>query len=393
MTLKKPLIFSAIIFLSFSFIFTKNVLAQTNKTETLVVSPNQLFTEDHFQASESIIFSGQVDGDLFLAGGSVVFDGQVSGDLFVAGGKITINGQVGQNLRAAGGTILVNTNIGRNLLLVGGNLEISQNTKVAGSLITASGNLENNAQVGLGGTIASGRAYINGSFNGNLTAIVDEELLFGPQAKVAGNLKYQAQEQVDFKNPGLVVGTITYSPLSSEAKNLQNIGKKAVPKQISAFMNKAKTPARIIWFLLSFGIGSLFLHFANKFTIKISHLFTDKFLRSTVSGIIYFVTLPVISLFLVLTIIGIPFVLVFGILTGALVIIAKIIGSFAIGHQLLLKFEKKDRRGWALLLGLTITHLISALPFFGTIYSVILAGATSGAMVTYFYHSLRGKHL
>lgn len=390
MSLKKA--FIAILVFSALFLFPfKPALATEGKTSTVVVSKEQIFTENHFQAAESLIFSGTVDGDLFLAGGSVTFDGEVSGDLFIAGGKVTVNGKIGQNLRAAGGTVAVNADIGRNLLLLGGNLEINKNTQIVGSLVAAGGNLESSAKTGLGGNIAAGRAYLNGTFGGNLTAVVDKELLFGPEARINGNLKYQSQEEIPFHNQNFVAGAITYSPLSAEAKKLTSIGKNALPHKTTLLVNKLKTPAKLFDVLFSLAIGLLFLHFFSRFTVKVSNLFTSHFFRSILTGIIYFVLLPLGSLLLILTIIGIPFVLVLGLLTGILVIVSRAIGAFAVGHQLLLRLEKKDRRGWALLLGLLITYLVSALPFFGPLYNVVLAGATSGAIVTYFFQKFQRR--
>lgn len=387
--MKKYLIFFFLLFLIL-LSPVKTIFAKTDP-EPVVVKETETFEGDYFKAAEDLVFSGKVKGDLFLAGGMVTFDGETTGDLFIAGGKVTIKGKIGQNLRAAGGQLTLGATIGRNALILGGSSELDEKTTINGSLICLAGNTDNNAKVNSSGNIVTGRLYQNGSFGQKLNLIANQ-IVFGQKGFIADDLHYKSLKELSAEDQKLVKGKTLFTQMTElenqpwgrlsqqkvDWQNLPSQGIKRAFKSISLFF-------RISWLAIGFIFGFLFLRLFSNFSLKISQIFQESFGKNILYGIAYGFFLVLAFILLAVSLIGIPFLPVLALIAGIVHFLTKILGPFSVGRLVLLNLTQKERRGWALLLGLVISFVASFVPFLGRIYGLILTLAATGSLVNYLW--------
>lgn len=357
--------------------------AYARETETIIISQNEVIDSDLIKVGESILLSGTVNGDAYLMGALVNFDGKVTGDLIIIGGKVTVSGQIDQSLRVIGGDIVVNGLVGKNLSALGGNINISK-IAVPGSLVAIAGNLESKANFGQGGKLAVGRGLFNGSFGKDVKIAGSDELIFGPDLKVQGKLVYGSPKQAKIDTNAKIIGGVTYD------KNLQflpeNIKKAARPFQndkVSRIVKSIRSSLGLVSLIFTLVVGNTLLYFWPKKGTKLMLILEKNPAQSFLWGVLILSLTPFIVLFLFATILGIPFAILYIFLLGILIFLSKIIGSLAVGRKALLILGARERRGWALFIGLLIYYLISFIPLLGFIYKILLLTTSLGVFIIY----------
>ena len=158
---------------------------------------------DVFISGGTVTVDDAVGGDLFAAGGTVDVDAAVAGDAVAAGGKLRLGAEVGQSVYAAGGQVNVNAKVGRNLRVAGGRVELGPKADVAGNVSMAGGQLRLHGAVRGHVQAAGGRLLINGPVGGDVLAMSGQVEL-GPQARIAGKLRYRSGEALR-QDPGAQV--------------------------------------------------------------------------------------------------------------------------------------------------------------------------------------------
>ncbi len=367
------------------FVFPSSLFAQ-EEMETTYIGSDEIFVGNQFKAGENVVFSGVVDGDLFLAGGKVTFDGQTTGDLFVGAGQVTIRGEVGQNLRVGGGQVLIDGPVGRNVLVMGGNVELSDRAVIGGSLISTSGNLENQAQVALGGHLLGGRVYQNGFLGGDLMVRTDSQFELGEEALVGGDLEYWAPNSLSLTEEQ-VRGEVAYQP--TEKKEMKKTSKEWLDSNLD-FKRKFALglPFKLSWLVGALVLGWLILKLFPQ-TFKVVEHLEGNPLSCFGWGLFSYFSLPVLIFVLLITLIGIFLIPLWGMVFGLLFLLGKIFGALTIGHLLIAEFFKKERRGWALFLGLVVGMILSYLPVVGVLYAFVLNTAALGALSYTLVQALR----
>ncbi|UCG98307.1 MAG: hypothetical protein JSW31_04150, partial [Burkholderiales bacterium] len=150
---------------------------------------------DHFAAGCPVRIDKPVQGDVFLAGCSIDVDGTVDGDALVAGGTVRLNAPIGQSLYAAGGQLTVNANVARNARIAGGQVALESRAQVAGNVLIAGGDVRIDGAVKGYVRAAGGRVRINGPVGGDVIATAGAVEL-GPNARIAGQLRYASSEEI-----------------------------------------------------------------------------------------------------------------------------------------------------------------------------------------------------
>lgn len=351
------------------------------ETDTIIIGKDEVVSSDLVKYGSSLLVSGKVDGDAYLIGGLVNFDGNVTGDLFVMGGKLNIGGQVGGSLRVAGGDVNINSKIGKNLTVLGGNTQIAK-IAIPGSLLVAAGNLDDRAEVGLGGKMAVGRGYLDGSFGRDVKMVATDELILGPNFVANGLFNYGGNKEAKIDKNAKITGGITYD------KNLKvmpgNLSYAFRQGNMTSVLKKVRLTTRGVSFLFTFIIGFLLIKLIPEKSRRFMELFEQKIITSFGWGLLSIVLSIVLIVFLCATIIGIPLALLYILIFIIMVFLAKIIGSLVLGRKLLNTLNLGERRGWALLIGLIIYYLISPLPVAGIIFRVLIITTSLGVFIVYY---------
>lgn len=382
-----------ILFLVSSFFIVPSLHAQGRnqfRGSPVVTLPYTSTVEnDYFAAGKSVTVSGTIGGDAYVAGGTVTIDGTIDGDLLVAGGTVSISGTVGQNIRVAGGTVTISGRVGRNISIAAGSVSIEKTARIGGNIVGVFGNLAHMGQTAGDMTVAGGDAVINGAVGANVVARVGS-LTISEKATVVGNLKYESPSKAEISSLAQINGTISYTPSRwNEDMRNKEMSVGGVRKQVHAGVE-------LISLITSFMMGFIIMRFFPRRFARTAEIIKQRFWNSLALGLLVSIVTPVAVILLLVTIVGIPFALLWTVGFFILAYIAKIWVGFSVGRMILVRSGVGDRRGWALLLGLLLYYIIGYIPYIGWLMKLLVMMGGIGVVLIErreFYHQLVTKKL
>jgi cytoskeletal protein CcmA (bactofilin family) len=337
---------------------------------------------DYIRLANVVQIDGEVHGDAFLVGGVVIVNGKIDGDLFVFGGKVTVNGLVGNSIRIIGGDVTINSTVGRNTLLVCGNCLVTKQASISGSLLAAAGNLELSAgAIGKGFRFFGNRLYLNSEIANEAFVVSQQQFVLGPNASISGDLKYTGANQAVLSQGATVSGSITYEKNNPEGDFPRFFGAKSIFD-----LRDRLTPVVNFGFLIiALLIGFLLMGIFPRWFEKSVQAMEKKPAASFGLGLISIVTVPVVSVLLAVTLVGIPVSIVAILIGYSLYVLAGFIAAFFIGRILLVRFLG-ERRGWALTVGLVIFYILGFFPYIGQLLRLLVTTYAIGGIVLSYRH-------
>lgn len=309
---------------------------------------------DHFAAGQNVTVAEPVSGDLLAAGREVILDAKVGGDAAAAGGTVRLNGNVTDNAYAAGGQVFVNGTISRNARFAGGNVEIAPSSRIEGGASIAARQVRVIGSIGGYLQAAGGSLYINGPVGGDVE-VAGRQIELGPNARIAGSLRYRSRGVLK-QDPGAqVLGGIERLPF--EVRTTPAVGR--------AF-------ARVAFWIWTVGLMllvAILLLLLPGFSNVIGTLEARPG-TSALLGFALLVCIPVASLILLITLIGAPLGLLAMTVYFALLILGYLAAAAAVGDLLLkrLRLANAGTFRWriaAAILGIFIISVIGKIPVLG----------------------------
>ncbi|PJE51113.1 MAG: hypothetical protein COV29_02465 [Candidatus Yanofskybacteria bacterium CG10_big_fil_rev_8_21_14_0_10_36_16] len=317
------------------------------------VSKGVVVDNDLYSAGSTMVISGDVLGDAYIAGGNIIVDGFISEDLVGVGGNVTITGNIGDDIRMAAGTLIVRGSVGGDMIAGAGNIDVE--TSVEGDI-----------------RIAAGEVYLNGPVTGRARIDADK-VTIGRNAVITGEVVYHASQEAIVENGADISGTLTYEPIGIKDSR-DKLNEKA--RAFFAFFTITKFLMILAGALI---LGLMF----KKYMVELVERVYDKTLVEIGRGFAFMILAPVISIILLVTVIGAPigFLGLIGIL--GLMIFTCLMAPVVLGSILYKWLSKgKVKVDWkTILLGVTVFSLLSFIPIIGWIIQLIVAIATTGAIV------------
>lgn len=326
-------------------------------------------SNDAYIIGGSSTITGTVTGDLFAVGGNVLISGNIGADILVAGGNITIISDVADDVRAGGGNIAIQGKVAGDVLVGGGQVSIG-GEGVAGDVIVGAGTLRIDAPVGGNLKVGGGNVYINAPITGNINIEADKVTL-GPSAVIIGDMSYKSPKELVKETGAEIRGEVKYAQRASSQPS------KAVLAGIFSAWLIGKFLALLISALI---IGLVFRRF-SKSVITLSH---DRPLLEIGRGLLTIIVLPIASVILLVTMLGIPFG-VLGLLSLiAITIIACIVAPIILGSFVYGYFSKGDTVvTWkSILLGVVIFELLWFIPILGWLIRALILLLAIGIIVS-----------
>lgn len=345
-----------------------------DSSELVTLFENEEIHQDYFATGETISLSGTVNGDAYIAGKTVFVDGLINGDLIIAGGTVTIRGTVKEDLRVLGGSVTITGTVDKNITALGGTVVLTNGATIGGSLTAGAGTLHILSPLGKGATIAAGKTIIGSTINGNVTALIDD-LTLTDTASIQGDLLYYS----DFE------GNLTKSDSATVSGEIIH----TIPIHDPALTNKNNVFSlsgvglfiKLLSLFSSLLLGLILLQFTPRFTNRtVSHIEKKPFI-SILFGGLFFILSPILIFLLFITLVGIPFAIIFILLLTGIVFFAKVFAIMFIGQQLIKYLNQKASHQWILVLGIVAYGLLTAIPIFGFILSVLSVCAGAGALL------------
>lgn len=340
-----------------------------------VIPQGSRYVGDYFAYGSNIEISGDILGDLYVMGGQVTIDGQVHGDLLVLGGSVDLPGTVAGNVRMVGGQLLVSGDVGKNVSAVAGNVQILPCSRIGAGFVCAAGSVDLAAHVGGEAHVVSSHLRVASSIEDNLYAYVGK-LRLTSKALIGGNLFYRSNSIAVLEEGSQVDGEITYSPSIVQGW--------IEGTWIQKLLSTSKILGSLMNFLYSFVVGWILIQVFPKNLEGALYQIQHKPWRVFSVGVLLLIALPLASLVLLITILGVPFALT---LIAANIIgfyTAKIYTILFVAHYLCKKFKISLHKMVKLFTGLVVYFLFTAIPFVGMCIAFVsmLVGVGAGVLAS-----------
>lgn len=361
------------------FLFPVAVLAaELRAGDQVSLNTEQIVEDDVYMAGGTVSLSGEVRGDALLAGGTILVNGLVQSDVFATGGNVSITSSVGDDVRVAGGNVVLQGDVAGDVIGFGGQVMLS-GERIGGDVVLAGGAVSIDTPIGGDVRIMAGDVRINAPIAGQVFAEADQ-ITLGPRAQIGGNFTYTAPEAARFEEGAVVLGTQEHTERESLTKAAQS--------GMAAFAS--------FWFFARFFmtlVGALILAYFFRTGIeRMVSLAGKQPLQEMGRGLVVFIVLPIASLILFATVLGIPLGVVGLLLYALLLVLTSLVAPIVTGA---LSFAKATSRtdyiiDWKIiLLGTALYVLVGYIPFIGWALKLALMLVSLGALAWILWDSSR----
>ena len=311
------------------------------------------FSEYAFVAGNTVSFAGENSGDAFVGGNAVSFSGSCGRDLAIAGNSVDIRGSVGRDLLAGGRSVSISGHVGGDVTLAAEEIRITDDAEIEGILrYNSSAKISAPADL-----LAAAVVYEDNQDSQGLQSILGTQDASGTQNATDAQDAQDGQDAQDAQD--------TQDAQNSSEDSGANAPAVEAPKpKSSPVLAKLKsTVFKLIGLLL---IAYFFLWLTPLWE-KVDADYTGKpfgtFAKAFGIGLAVLAALPLASIILFVSGVGVRPALVLIFVVVAALIAAPVFLGFFLGVLLWRKALKKDRNYWAeLAIGLVCWAILAAVP-------------------------------
>ena len=339
--------------------------SEERKVKRVFLAANEVHEGWYFAAGDQVVIEGTVNGDAYVAGGVVEVNGTINGDLLVAGGQITIDGNVSDDIRAAGGSLRFNGKVGKNISSAGGAIVTGKSAAIGGSVLAACGTFQAGGTIAREAKVAAGDMSVSGTINGNVDFGGDNFSLL-PGAKIGGNLHALVREKEHVEiTEGKVLGKVDI------------VERGMRPHRHILGFRPWFFWSKILWAFSLLLTGLVLIFVFPKQLVEIGTTINQHPGKSFLWGVVGLILIPIASVILLVTIIGIPLGLLLMTMFLWIAYLTQLSLGVFLGHRLF-GIEGKTRWNvfWVFAVGLLIVQALTFVPYVRPL--VFLAGLIFG---------------
>lgn len=343
-----------------------------------------------YAAGGQIRILAPINGDLTAGGGEITVLDTIRRDVIVGGGQVRIEGVVGDDLRCGGGKVWLLGDVYGDVVVGSGELEIGRNAvihgdlvvgggevrmygRVMGAVIMAGGRIDFEGEAEKEAKVRGGEITIDGIFRGPVE-LAATELKLGQRAEFHETVRYWRPDgEMDF------------------GSSLRNGARATYDTSLKQDVDYEKD-----WFSRGFSFFSIYRLLAGALLIVVLLLLFERFFQRSAEdlpgqwlnrfgmGMLYLIGLPVAVIFLLITVIGIPFglfALLFYIFTLVFApALTATVGANVLEQNRGLSWTKGQRILVALGI-LVLLRLLSWVPVLGWLAVLVLVSIAFGSLL------------
>ena len=292
--MRKKAFIGALLFTFFSFPIAPVLAATMSFSETYTLPTGSKIDHNAYLAGGTVIISGPIGGDALVAGGNTTLSGPIGGDALVAAGSVDMLGSIAGDFRAVGGNVTIAEKVSGDVSLVAGFLSLLETSEVLGDALLVGGKLSLVGTVNGTVYLAGGDIFIDGKIGGNVKIFGAGNVHLGSHAVIAGDLTYRAPHEAVIDSGAVVTGKarFEYAPPLLSAPDVRGFFAGLIGALFITRLLVLVTAT--LFFVLVFRRASgAFMHQSG-----------GTFWKHTLIGLAVFVSIPVASLVLALTVFG-----------------------------------------------------------------------------------------
>jgi len=349
--------------------------AEFRTGEQPAVRLDERVANDLYMAGGSVTSAGTITGDLIAGAGNIVISGPVSQDVIVGGGNVSIIADVGDDVRVGGGNIVIQGKVGGDVIAGGGQVTLG-GPGVAGDVVIGAGSVRIDAPVGGTLKIGGGNVFINAPITGNITIEADTVTL-GSAAVISGNLSYKATKELIKEDGAVVTGKVDFKMQSA----------RQAPASLAVLVSMWTLGKFLVLLASALCLGLILRRYSNAVVAKA----VERPLLEIGRGLVVIITLPILSVLLLVTVVGIPFGILGLLGFVSVLILACILSPIIVGSVLYRYFSKQEVEvSWkSILLGAFVCSIIGLVPFIGGLIQMLLGLLSIGVLAAVKWESIQ----
>jgi hypothetical protein len=323
------------------------------------VDADQILQGNFYGAGNTVSISGKAEQDVYVAGGTVTINAEVGSDLVVAGGTVQVHAPVGDDLRVVGGDVTVAGKVGGDLVVAGGTVNVLSTAEIDGDILFVGGDVVVSGAVKGSVVGTANTVRIDSGVGGDVKVTADQLLTLTDRAEVMGNVIYKSSAGIARAQNATVTGNVTHQSISSSAGN--------------------NTYAILPLFAVLFAALTIFLLFRERLQLVVDTTKTS-FGTNGLIGLGVFLTVPVVSVLLMVSVLGIIPGVVLLLAYIALMLIVWVCAGIVLGTLVLKSFMKIERVSLlSIIVGIILFDLVTFIPYIGfllvlAIFLIVLGG-------------------
>lgn len=338
---------------------------QIKAGDRFVLDKGDVINDDLIVAGGDIVINGIINGDLIAAGGNIRVLGDVMGDIIIAGGDVDIRGDVGDDAILVSGNIDISGGIGDNLLGASGTFVMGDESSVGRDAFLSAGIVDIGGDVFGNLDVRGSDVVIGGSVFGNVSVESDEAPWMRSGANVGGDVNYVSENDIIIEEGASVAGTVSKTvPVVREVSAVERFG------------------GGLAGFLAIFIVGILLVKMLPVYAKNVSNTLKKSLFISGMWGIVGLIVAPVVAIFLMISVIGLPLGLI--LFTGYFIgiYIAKVYMSVFLGEYLLSMTGSQSKSLVLMLfIGLLVFEMIGLVPGVGGFVGLLVVIFGFGAIL------------
>ncbi len=370
--MKRSLLSALVLSILFISISVPSAYATEIITENnVIIAQGEIIDDDLIVIGENIRIFGKVKGDVIAIGIDIIIDDGIDGDITALGEKISIKGDIGDDLFVAGSDIDIDGPDLDNAMVFGSDIKIGKDTNIRRDLLIIGTIINIEGMINKDARLYGNDITISGDIGGNVT-VESESLTILPSTAISGDLNYTGPEEADINDISSIKGDIIYN-------------QKIKPQK--SYLDSIKISIEFMLPLLL--IGFLIIYFMPGFIERTDKIIRTRTLTSIISGITGLIIIPIVSILMIITIIGIPISLMILALYIMGLYISKIFIGITLGQYILkISGRKKQTKYLCLIVGLVALELLFMIPFISCLAKLIALVLGFGALIIARYEIL-----
>jgi cytoskeletal protein CcmA (bactofilin family) len=334
-----------------------------HKVDNYTLSRDQIIENDLIVAADTVRIEGTIEGDLIAVAQMVTVTGHIKGDVLAFCQSLQVDGQVDGSVRSGSEFLNLNGRVGRNVTSGAKNVELTSDAVVNGSLTLGAAQVNLEGRTGRDIIVAAHQNTVNARIGGG-ALLAGEKLTIGPAAEIPGEVSFYGAEEPQVSPEARLTHPLKIEILKETPRH---------KKPETYVMPVLKWAAAFI-----FGLVPLLL-VPRAYDVVVQR--TARYGISILVGVAALVVIPVVSLIVCATLVGIPlglaslFVFAAGAYGGQI-----FVGSW-LGREILGQATNQGQALGQLALGLGFIYLVGELPYVGALISWVVVFWGLGALV------------
>ena len=298
------------------------VLSSLVTTNIFVVSADEPVNEDVYVTSTKGVVDGTINGDLVIFTGDLIINGSVTGSVSVfSSATVTVSegASVEGSLRGAAVNVKILGDVGDDVFITAASVVVEETGTVGRDLMAFGGVVRVEGAVGRDVRGRTVRTVIDGSVGGDID-IATQKFEVGDSASVGGDVQYRSQIDASIASGAQVSGSI-----------------KRLPTQSNFIYGVILALANVVGFLGFLVAGLIALFVARGSGSRATGAMITNPIKSFFWGLGAVIALPVVTVLLAATLVGLPIALLMVMVMVAGLIIGPVPAVAALGNRVLFK--------------------------------------------------------